>query len=650
MISYFRSSSYNNHNFCEQQFYINYVLGIQQEVNIKAHKGTIVHKVLECLALGKKSLQNNTGNPIDDVCGEIDIIEMYNEKYVDNLLDKAYTYYTAYDESAFTKTDRKDVGKWLNIALTHNDGMFDPRKRDVLEPEQSFDFVINKDWAKLKEPIDGQTHLSMKGTMDLVTRVGPNLIEVVDWKGLPLDTKLPTPNGWTTMGEVQIGDLLFDKDGNQTKVLAKSQKKYKPCYKITFDDKSVVECDNEHLWMLISGDVKCITDLKINDKIDICKNINTNYIPLPIDPYVLGVWLGDDRSRSGEIANGDKEIFEEIQKRGYTLGKNISSRKNDICEQRSVVGLTTKLKELNLLNNKHIPQIYLRASYQQRLDLLRGLMDTDGNVNSIRKQCIFTNCNKQLSDNTKELILSLGQRVNQAFVKRPYQYKDGRDICYVYPLSFRALNINPFLLKRKADKINDFGIGKSNYRRIIKIDKLSIHQETQCISVDSPTNTYLCTENFIPTHNTGARKDWASGQEKDFYKLSEDPQLMLYFYAATHLYPNDSIIFTIFFLRDGGPFTVTFDNEHLQKVELMLEKKLRYIENTKLPVLVSKYHTDFKCTKLCSYYKNTYGNTNKTICDYVHEQIKAHGIAKATKKLRDKNFSVDKYKAPGSSE
>lgn len=644
MITYFRSSSFNNHNFCEQQFYINYVLGIPQEVNIKAHKGTIVHKVLECLAMGKKALQDNAENPTDDVCGKIDKVEMYNENYVDFLLDLAYTHYTASNPDAFSNADKKDVKKWLNLALSHNDGMFDPRKREIVAPEQSFDFVINEDWAKLKNPIGEQTHLGMKGTMDLVTRVGPDLIEIVDWKGLTIDTKLPTHNGWTTMGDVQIGDILFDKDGKQTKVIGKSQKKYKQCYKITFDDKNSVICDNEHLWTLLDGSVVPVTQLQKENKIAVTKPIELKDIDLPIDPYVLGVWLGDGRNRCGEISNTESFIFDEIERRGYTLGENTTKTRG---VSRTVYGLTQKLKALNLLHNKHIPPVYLRASFSQRLDLLRGLMDTDGNANAVRNQAVFTNCNKKLSDDTKELILSLGQRVNQASIKFKYNYKDGRTECKVYPLHFRPVDINPFLLDRKASKVANFTKGRSYFRIIKSIELLATELETQCIAVDSPTKTYLCTENFIPTHNTGARKDWATGEEKDFYKLSEDPQLMIYFYAATQLYPNDSIIFTIFFIKDGGPYTIVFNNEHIQKTKQMLEEKLRYIENTKIPVLISPSHSNFKCTKLCHYYKHTYGNTNISICDYVHKHIKKYGIKKTTEELTHNGFTVDKYNAPG---
>jgi hypothetical protein len=86
-----------------------------------------------------------------------------------------------------------------------------------------------------------------------------------DWKGLPLETPLPTPSGWTTMGDVAVGDLLYDENGGTCKVVGKSQIKQLPCFRITFDDGSTAECDNEHLWKLVDGRVVPITELNRRD-------------------------------------------------------------------------------------------------------------------------------------------------------------------------------------------------------------------------------------------------------------------------------------------------------------------------------------------------------------------------------------------------
>src|SRR5690606_34355557 len=101
--------------------------------------------------------------------------------------------------------------------------------------------------------------------------------------------------------------------------------------------------------------------------------------------------------------------------------------------------------------------------------------------------------------------------------------------------------------------------GESNKRRIVKIEKLEDKKCTQCIMVDSPSNTYLCTRNMIPTHNTGRRLNWATGEEKTHEKLKDDPQLRIYHYAVSHLYPDiENIYITINFINDGGAFTICF--------------------------------------------------------------------------------------------
>jgi hypothetical protein len=652
-----------------------YILGKTVSTNLKTEKGTVVHKVLEILA-GLKLAYQNTGKYEyeDENIGKVkctkdnflkletlsdEAVEAINKsminkdtyidqprikyghqrygvKIVEEIIQRSFDYYKDKSNHSWGKTDFKDCTNFTWLALDHNGGDFDPRKRTIVSPEQSFNFIIEEDWAKLP---DGG-YLGLKGTIDLTTEIDDETIEIIDWKGLPIETVIPTPNGWSTMGELNVGDTVFDKDGIPSKILGKSKVKNKPCYKITFDDKTEVICDNEHLWKLHDGRVLSIMELKIQDKISVNKAILTEEKILPIDPYVLGLWLGDGRNKNGEISNSDEFIFEEILRRGYSLGDNIN--KNGTCPSKTVMGLVTNLKKLNLLNNKHIPEIYLRASYNQRLDLLRGLMDSDGNVNSIRKQAVFTNCNKNLSDDVKKLLITLGQRVNQATVNRNTNFKDN---IVIYPLAFRPIDINPFLLPRKANKVLNWGYGRSNYRIVKNIESIE-NKLTQCISVDSPTNTYLCTENMIPTHNTGQRKNWATGEKKSFEHLQKDKQLMLYYYAAKKAFPKyKHVMITIFFIRDGGPFTVCFDDDKIVEIKEHLAKTKIEIENCSNPKLLDPSHKDFRCKYLCTYFKNKVGKS--CYCDYIKDEIKVYGLEETTKKHREDGFSIGYYANPG---
>ena len=576
--------------------------------------------------------------------------QLYTSEFVNYILGRSFDYYkTNCTHNQFNQKDYEFCYKMVWDTLAYNNGQFDPRNRKIIDTEPHFDIPIKESWAKFSfagpngEEISG--NLAIKGTIDLVTELPDGTIEVIDWKGLPVDTPIPTTTGWKTMGNLTKDDIIFDKDGNETRILAKSKKSFKKCYEIEFDDKTKAICDDEHLWMLENNKVTPIKNLKAGDKIDVAKSLQINNVQLPIDPYVLGLWLGDGRNRSAEITSGDEFIFNEIRRRGYEIGTNQEKRFNH--QSRTVIGMTKDLKLLNLINNKHIPMIYLRASHRQRLDLLKGLMDSDGNVNKKRKQAIFTTCNKQLSNDVKELLLSLGQRVNQSTVKRSTNFKEN---ITVYPLAFRPININPFLLPRKADSIDvKWGHGRSNKRTIKKITMLSTTLETQCIMVDSPTNTYLCTENMIPTHNTGQRLDWATGEKKDYEKLMTDTQLLLYHYAIGKLYPmHRHALMTIFFCRDGGPFTLAFDEQDDKNFIKTLEKTFKEITINQSPKPVSRDRNNFKCEKLCHFYKTVWPGTDKTMCHHVEQQLSTIGMEKTVATCSRPGFVIGKYQDPGS--
>lgn len=341
-----------------------------------------------------------------------------------------------------------------------------------------------------------------RGIIDVLAIKGSKAY-ALDWKGLPLTTPLPTPTGWTTMGEVAVGDTLYAESGEECRVVGKSSVKHLPCYQITFDDTSKVVCDNEHLWKLHDGQVVSITSLRPKDRILVAAPLACADAALPVDPYVLGLWLADGKHTSGEITKPDREVWEEVVRRGYAISHDYSARAKDgKCRVHTVFGLRKQLKQLGVLGNKRIPAEYLRAGYSQRLALLHGLMDGDGNANPARKQCVFTSTSKSLSDAVVELLLSLGQRPLQSVV----QARGFGKTVEAYPVSFRPIGIAPFLLPRKRDRVlASWGPGKSAVRTVVEVVEVP-SVPTQCIAVDSADHTFLCTRRMIPTHNTGKRK------------------------------------------------------------------------------------------------------------------------------------------------
>lgn len=188
---------------CPMQYMIEYVLGHKSPSNKKADKGTICHKVFEILAWIKLSSQQGRPYFYDDVIGQVDV---YNYD-LDNIKKLVYQHYTSqFTHHEWTNKDSEECNKWVDKALIHNNGMFDPRNREILQPEQHFDIEIKKDWAKYswdtkQGKLEG--YLAIKGTIDLITQIDSNTIEVIDWKtGRRLD--------WATGQEKTLEKLHND--------------------------------------------------------------------------------------------------------------------------------------------------------------------------------------------------------------------------------------------------------------------------------------------------------------------------------------------------------------------------------------------------------------------------------------------------------
>lgn len=394
------------------------------------------------------------------------------------------------DEFNLTEEGRATLAKWGalvdRIVCREGDKYFEHQ------------MAVNKDL----QPVDWfAADVWIRSIADVLV-VNGDTAYCLDYKGLPLDTWLPTPTGWTTMGDVAVGDTLFAESGEQCTVIGKSEIKHLPCYRIVFDDTSTVVCDEEHLWKLANGDVVNVRALRKNDQVAVAAPLAMPDVDLPLDPYVLGLWLADGKHSSGEISKPDAAVWAEIQRRGYVVDMTTGGQAT--CPTRTVRGIRGKLADLGLLGvkTKRIPLMYLRAGYQQRMDLLHGLMDGDGSANPTRKQCVYSTTNSALASDVCELLRTLGQRPLRSEVTA---HGFGKEVT-AFPVTFRPIGINPFLLPRKRDRVGAWGPGMSAVRRVERVEEVS-SVPTQCIKVDSPDHTFLCTVNMIPTHNTGKVKD-----------------------------------------------------------------------------------------------------------------------------------------------
>ena len=212
LVTYIRSSSYNNYAYCQMQYFITYVLGHQPDSGKKAELGTIVHKVMEVLAKLKKYQQDNPKKLTllinDDALKSVSIKknEFFKTTTIENILSQSFDFYTKSSKHSFTKSDKNLCTELVWNTLKYNDGQFDPRNRKIVAAEPHFDIPIDEEGAYYEYEINGEKikgQLAIKGTIDLVTETDDGIIEAIDWKtGKRLD--------WATGEEKTYGKLCSD--------------------------------------------------------------------------------------------------------------------------------------------------------------------------------------------------------------------------------------------------------------------------------------------------------------------------------------------------------------------------------------------------------------------------------------------------------
>lgn len=347
------------------------------------------------------------------------------------------------------------------------------------------------------------------------------------------------------MADVKVGDQVFDIDGNLCNVVEVHPVWFdRPCYKLGFSDGSEIIADEEHLWLThekpyrkslgrrtcrpsnkpqcqISTFPSVVSTRQIKDTliyrkeanhaVPLCRPLILPELNLELDPYILGYWLGDGTSASGEITCADHaSLRHQLETRGFSFYTRDNHSGDDrpeaalkyrVQEGPDGLRLTEKLRQLNLLNNKHIPKTYLRASFEQRAELLRGLLDSDGfcnkNGNSIEYCTIMSN----LADDVFELAASLGlQPVMTKSDAKLYGRKvsDRYRIVFNPSCDFPLFHIPRKLERQMGRKTRDRRVG---YRYITSVEPVP-SVPVRCISVDSPSRTFLCGKSMIPTHNT----------------------------------------------------------------------------------------------------------------------------------------------------
>jgi replicative DNA helicase len=317
-------------------------------------------------------------------------------------------------------------------------------------------------------------------------------------KALALETPLPTPFGWTTMGEVVVGDWLMGADGRPTKVVAATGVLLdRPCYEVEFDDGSVIVADAQHQWLTetrasrgsgvrttqeIAETLRGVTaDTRPSHSVATALPLQLDERRLPIAPYALGVWLAAGRSALARMTSDDAEISWHIEAEGLTLDEGL-----------------TQLGRIGVLNNKHIPTDYLRASEEQRRALLAGLLDSEATVSPTGAVQISV-VDAQLASNVRELVVSLGYRCG--FTTR--SLNGHTTSATAYTTSFTPAD-NPFRLERKrlALKAQATQHTPRNGSRFIVDVRPIASIPVRCVEVDNAAHLYLAGHSMIPTHNS----------------------------------------------------------------------------------------------------------------------------------------------------
>jgi len=326
---------------------------------------------------------------------------------------------------------------------------------------------------------------------------------------LDIKEQIPTTQGWKTVETVEVGDYVFAPSGTPVRVTGKSSQYEEDLYEVTTSDGQVVRCDATHLWTVRFGSndrpYQTLSTQEILHKLETESWRRAGNLPilppqgaaeyphkdnLPLTPYMLGVWLGDGSSYNATVGCG---YSDQSAMRAQVEAEGYKTTHNSKYQQFNVLGLYKPLREQGLLRNKHIPEAYLCASVAQRMALLQGLIDTDGDVTKEGK-VTFNNSNERLIDDVLCLLHGLGVQARKTRRQTSYGGKLSQP-------SFRVMFklANAARLPRKATRCRD---KQGNWGRSIDIRKTAERGTVQCLEVANEDGLFMAGRGWVVTHNT----------------------------------------------------------------------------------------------------------------------------------------------------
>lgn len=334
-------------------------------------------------------------------------------------------------------------------------------------------------------------------------------------KAQPVDEPVLTPGGWVPIGSIKPGDEVIGQSGKATMVTHVHPQGVRPVMRVTFSDGSWTRCDPEHLWTVRSKAQKYLgIPWRTFTAVELAGELHRGWqvptvepahladVPLPVDPYTLGVLLGDGGLSNHTLRlSTDEWIWDRLGVTGRIYSHADCGYVVDVFIHDPA--LRSALDSLGLLGKrsweKHVPPIYLLGTPADRLALLRGLMDTDGTAKGE-----FSTTSEQMARSMVELVQSLGGTASITDRVTKYTYrgekKDGRRSWRVRVRM--PADLCPFLLPRKADAwVAPTKYPPTRTIRSIELDGNPVEQV--CIQVAAPDQLYV-TRSYAVTHNSNA--------------------------------------------------------------------------------------------------------------------------------------------------
>ena len=426
-------------------------------------------------------------------------------------------------------------------------------KLDVDELRESFNEAVKEQCTRVCESGVGgfvQTKIIDKlktlrrilDTLNKENRLGIYVGLAGTGKAMPKDTLIPTPDGEKLLGEIKVGDFVFDRKGHPTKVLGVYDRGVRRCFELTFSDGRKTRCCDEHIWPCYTSkkNLKNLTLQEMMEKgirisaksgarfrmpINGCVEFSEK--ELPVHPYILGVFLGDGccKERYLTLSSNDLPVVEKVAKLLNATAEKLSENNYSWRFMKGGKAITTKEVFGDIAswvmrgsNEKSIPAYYLHGSSDQRIALLQGLFDTDGSVSSKSNGLAsFSTTSSELYAGVSYLLRSLGLsastsskavcrgRVKQNgtcstdYVVRTHLKPDQFDVCFSLPRQIEKLK-SVFGAFKRPSKCTE-RVALTDVREIEPCDQV-------CILVDNPEHLFLAND-FLVTHNTHrAIEDW----------------------------------------------------------------------------------------------------------------------------------------------